>query len=187
MSTQFATPEFITLSSRHLEFVAFLSKLLSESNLSKTLVYSIWETIIKSFIEVQLISQHTHAPELVIMDEAFSQRCFTLFGYMENSISDELILSYAKLAPIISQHVLWIDTDPHNCIERLKLRYQNQISPYDLNSAELLSNFKAGNNILKRLYQALKDQGKYVHHIDGNEDKNISISNICETATMIIS
>ncbi|SDT86348.1 hypothetical protein [Desulfobacula phenolica] len=185
MGSQFALPEFVSLSSRHLKFIIFISKMLSESNLPKRLIESIWDTTVRTFSEIQLISQHIGDSEIIIMDEAFFQRCFTLFGYMESTISDDLISHYAELAPI-SDHIFWIVTSPQSCVDRLKLRYQNQTSPYELSSRELIRNFESGNNVLMRLSNALESQGKCVHRIPGDDDKDVSIAKICKAAEMIL-
>jgi thymidylate kinase len=163
-----------------------MSKMLSESNLPELFIESVWNTVVKSFSEIQLISQHISESELVIMDEAFSQRCFTLFGYMENNISDDLISKYAKLAPISNQ-VFWIITNPRSCVERFMLRYQSRPLPYDfkLDKEELLNNFESGNSVLGRLTEALEGQGKSVYRIDGNSDINESIAEVCKVASGI--
>jgi len=186
MGTEFSVPEFVSLSSRHLEFISFISKMLSESNLPELLIESIWSTIIKSFSELQLVSQHIYDSEMVIMDEAFSHRCFTLFGYMENLVSDDLISQYAKLAPILNQ-VFWIVTDPRTCVERFMRRYQSRPVPYGfkLDKGELLNNFTTGNRVLESLSDALKDQGKYVHRINGDRYISESIEEINSVASRI--
>lgn len=186
MGSQFSVPEFVSLSSRHLEFISFVSKMLSESNLPELLIESIWSTIIRSFSEIQLLSQHIYDSEIVIMDEAFSHRCFTLFGYMENLVSDDLISRYAKLAPISNQ-VFWIVTNPRTCVERFMRRYQSRPVPYGfkLDKGELLSNFKSGNRVLEGLSEALKDQGKCVYRINGDGDINESIEEISSVASRI--
>jgi thymidylate kinase len=186
MGSKFALQEFVKLSSRQMEFISFMSKMLSESNLPELFIESVWNTVVKSFSEIQLISQHISESELVIMDEAFSQRCFTLFGYMENNISDDLISKYAKLAPISNQ-VFWIITNPRSCVERFMLRYQSRPLPYDfkLDKEELLNNFESGNSVLGRLTEALEGQGKSVYRIDGNSDINESIAEVCKVASGI--
>lgn len=177
MEDQFLLPEFISLSSQHLEFIQFLSKMLSESSLPEELIRSIWNTIVRSFAEIQIVSEYGLDSEIIIMDEAFSQRCFTLFGYMGKNISDELIYCYAELAPI-SDHIIWIATNPKTCIERLKKRYKNRPSPYELDSKELLGEFKSGDTVLSQLSQALTCQGKCVHRINGDNDLNQSLAEI---------
>jgi thymidylate kinase len=186
MGSKFALQEFVKLSSRQMEFISFMSKMLSESNLPELFIESVWNTVVKSFSEIQLVSQHIYESELVIMDEAFSQRCFTLFGYMENNISDDLISKYAKLAPISNQ-VFWIITNPRSCVERFMLRYQSRPLPYDfkLDKEELLNNFESGNSVLGRLTEALEGQGKCVYRIDGNSDINESIAEVCKVASGI--
>ncbi len=184
MGSKFALQEFVKLSSSHLEFISFMSKMLSDSNLPELFIESVWNTIVKSFSEIQLISQHIYESELVIMDESFCQRCFTLFGYMKNTISDDLISMYAKLAPISNQ-VFWIVTKPETCVERFMRRYQSQPLPYDfkLDKDELLINFQNGHSVLKRLSEALEGQGKCVHRIDGDSDINQSIAEVCKAAS----
>ena len=183
MGSKFALQEFVKLSSRHLKFVTFMSKMLSESNLPELLRESVWKTIVKSFSEIQLVSQHIYESELVIMDEAFSQRCFTLFGYMGNTISDDVISRYAKLAPI-SDQVFWIVTKPETCVERFMQRYQSRPLPHDfkLDKNELLNDFQNGHSVLKRLSEVLEGQGKCVHRIDGDCDISQSIAEICNVA-----
>ena len=178
MGVPFALPEFVKTSSPRLEFISFVSNILATSNMEPVLIESIWNTIIRSFCEVQLVSQHVYDDELVIMDEAFAQRCFTLFGYIEAKIPDDFITRYTTLAPL-SDHTFWIITSPETCIERLKIRFKNKPSPYELNSKELLNNFEVGNRVLNCLADSLENQGKQVHRINGESDINTSILEIC--------
>ena len=180
MGVQFALPEFVTISSRHLEFISFISKTLSESHLPPLMIESIWHTTVRTFSELALITNHTATPELVLMDEAFAQRCFTLFGYIEHSVPNNLIQKYAELAPI-SDHVFWIVTDPATCVERFMKRYESQPLPYDfeLNKEELTENFKSGNRILGHLANVLRKRGAQVYQIDGNCELNQSIEMLC--------
>lgn len=178
MGVPFALPEFVKISSPRLEFVSFVSNMLATSNMEPALIESIWNTIIRSFCEVQLVSQHVYDDELVIMDEAFAQRCFTLFGYIEAKLPDNVITRYATLAPL-SDHTFWITTSPKTCIERLKIRYENKSSPYELNTKELLYNFEVGNRVLSCLADTLENQGKQVYRINGENDINTSILEIC--------
>ncbi|CCK81828.1 hypothetical protein [Desulfobacula toluolica] len=181
MGERYILPEFVTFSSRHLELIALISKALAGSNLPKLLIESIWNTIVRTFSEVHLISQYLDDSDLVIMDEAFSQRCFTLFAYMESTVSDELITRYAKLAPI-SNHLFWVVTDPKICVERFMQRLQIRPLPFGFqtNSKELLEEFESGHNVLKRLSTALEDQGKSVYRISGDKDMHDSISQVCK-------
>jgi len=174
---QFILQEFITLSSHHLEFISFLSKTLAESNMPEQLVRSIWNTLVRSFAEMQLVLEYGLDSEIIIMDEAFSQRCFTLFGYMGKKISDELIFCYADLAPI-SNHLFWIATSPITCIKRIELRYKNRPSPYELGTKELLDDFESGDRVLMQLNHALKGQGKYVHRISGDDNLKASVAEV---------
>ena len=152
--------------------------MLSESMLPNDLIRSIWNTIVRSFAETHIVTQYGLDSEIIILDEAFSQRCFTLFGYMEKKIPDEFISCYTNLAPI-SDHIFWIATSPQTCIERLKLRYKNKTSPYELASNELLRDFESGNNILKRLYVSLEGRGKSTYRVNekNNKDKFMSYIN----------
>jgi thymidylate kinase len=179
VGSQFALPEYTAISSRHLKFVSFMSQRLSESNLSEAMIESIWNTIVRSFYELQLVSQHIDASELVIMDEAFSQRSFTLFGYTEKTVPDKFLFRYAALAPISNQ-VFWIVTSPEICVNRFMQRYQSRPLPYDfqLDHGELLDNFQSGNTVLERLCKTLESQGKCVHRISGDKDINESIAAI---------
>ncbi len=180
MGTQFALPEFVNISSRHLEFISFISKTLSESHLPPLMIESIWNTTVRTFSELALVTNHIAPAELVLMDEAFAHRCFTLFGYMEHSVSDDLIQKYAELAPI-SDHIFWIVTDPVTCVERFMKRYESRPLPYDfkLDKKELTENFKSGNRILGYLSDTLKKRGTEVYQINGNCDLNQSIEIIC--------
>ena len=181
LMSQFILSEFVKSSSRHLEFVAFLSKMLADSNFSEQLTESIWNTIVRSFAEIEIVSKYIHDSKIVIMDEAFSQRCFTLFGYMEKSVSNELIYRYASLAPV-SNHVVLIITTPETCVERFMQRPQSQqiIDKFKINRKELLSNFKNGTDVLECLGEVLEAQGNFVYRIYGDCDLDESIASVCE-------
>lgn len=181
MGIQFALHEFVTMSTRHLEFISFISKTLAESDLPPMLIESIWNTIVRSFSELELIRNHAKTSEFIIMDEAFSQRCFTLFGYMDHSIPEDLILKYAELAPI-STHIFWIVTDPVVCADRFMKRYKSRPLPYDfeLNKEELTANFQTGHWVLEILTNILKKRGTQVYQIDGSGDINQSIAKLCD-------
>ena len=186
IGVQSALPEFATISSRHLDFIAFISNTLSQSDLPELLIESIWNTTVRTFAEIELINTHLEGSERIIMDEAFAQRCFTLFGYMENSVPDCLIEQYAQLAPI-STHVFLIITDPETCADRFIKRYQSRPVPYNfkLDKEELTMNFKSGNRILEYLAEELEKQGKYVYRIDGNCDVKECIEIVCNTHKQI--
>lgn len=165
-----ALSDFSVLSSRHLEFLSFFSKTLAESELPDSLIESIWHTTVRTFYEVQLISHHLKENELAIMDEAFFQRCFTLFGYMGKSAPENLIEQYARLAPI-SNHVIQVITDPHRCVDRFMRRYRSRPRLYSkLDKKELLNNFQYGNGILSNLCDLLKKQGATVWEVSGHGD-----------------
>ncbi len=183
MGPKFSLPEFVELSSRHLELVSFISETLSRSNLPELLVQSIWNTVARTFAEYQIILPHIHQQELFIMDEAFSQRCFTLFGYIEQKVPDESIKQYASMAPI-SDHLIWVRTPPQICVERFMSRYQTQPVPFDfkLDPDELLGNFESGEQILEKLCTALEKQGKHIYQIRGDQTKSDAVKEICSLA-----
>ena len=187
MGSQFTLSEFVMLSAHHLEFVAFVSETLSKSNLPAGRIESIWNSIVRSFFEIELISQHICDSELVIMDEAFFQRCLTLFRYMESTASDELISRYMKLAPGL-ENLIWIVVSPQNCVERVIQRYKIQSTPiiFQHKRENLLKNFEFGNTVMELFVQLLERQGKCVHRINGNNTVNEAISEICNTATKIL-
>ncbi len=169
MGTEYDLSEFIDRSSQHLDLISFVSDALNKSSMEQELTASIWKTIARSFIELQLVTTHMRDSEVILMDEAFSQRCFTLFGYMEKPISENWLFKYAELAPI-SNHIVWISTPPKTCINRLRKRFKGKPCPYDLDSEELLESFFSGHMILKRLGDILKNKGKHVYQIDGESD-----------------
>ncbi len=173
MGTEYDLSEFIDLSSWHLELISFVSDALNRSTMEQELTASIWKTIARSFIELQLVTTHMRDSEVILMDEAFSQRCFTLFGYMEKPISEKWLFKYAELAPI-SNHIVWISTPPEICINRLRKRFKGKPCPYDLDSEELLESFFSGQMILKRLTDILQDKEKHVYQIDGDSDVAVS-------------
>lgn len=177
MGTEYDLSEFIDLSARHLEFISFMTNSLSNSTIDRSLTESIWRTIVRSFIEIQLVTTYMHNSEIVLMDEAFSQRCFTLFGYMEKTIPEEQLSLYAKMAPI-SNYIFWIATPPQTCINRLRERYKDKPCPYELDSEELLESFHSGHMILKQLGGILKSKGRQVYKINGDLDVTESIETI---------
>lgn len=179
LGKQSTISEFATLSSRHLEFISFFSKTLAASDLPELLIESIWNTTVRTFSEVQLVSRHLDKTELVIMDEAFFQRCFTLFGYMEKSVPDGLIQQYADLAPI-SDHIIRIVTDPRICVDRFMKRYRSRPLPHDfvLNRKELTQNFECGNRIISNLCRILTNKGKTIYEITGQGAMDHSVSEL---------
>lgn len=168
LGKQTTISEFATLSSRHLKFIAFFSETLAASDLPDLLIESIWNTTVRTFSEVQLVSRHLDKTEIAIMDEAFCQRCFTLFGYMEKSVPDELIQQYADLAPT-SDHIVRIVTAPRVCVHRFMKRYRTRSLPHDfvLDEKELMQNFEFGNRILSELCRLLTKKGKTIYEING--------------------
>ena len=121
------------------------------------------------------------------MDEAFSQRCFTLFGYMEKTVSDEIIRRYAELAPI-ADHIFWIITNPETCVKRFMNRYKSRPLPFDLklDRNELLDNFKTGHGVLERFAAALEARGKNVYRIRGDCDPAKSMATMIDKAQKIM-
>ena len=171
MEGKTALLNFSELSSNRLEFLTFFSETLAASELPELLVQSIWHTTVKTFHEVALISRHLGQNELALMDEAFFQRSFTLFGYMEKEVSNNLIERYAALSPI-SQHVILVITEPRTCVKRFMARYRTRPLPYDftLDEKELLDNFQNGTRTINVLSRYLKKKGHTIWEINGQGD-----------------
>ncbi len=185
---QYALSEFAALSSRHLELISFTSTILSESDLSQSMKESIWNTMATTFSEMHLISTYIHNSELVIMDEAFAQRCFTLFGYIKKTVPDEMIYRYAESSAPIADQIFWIITDPEVCVKRFMNRYKSRPLPFDfkINKLDLTDSFKSGHGVLECLAAALEARGKTVYRIKGDCDLDSSLNAIINTAQEIL-
>ena len=181
-----ALPEFVTHSSRFMELVGFVSQTLDASELPPLLKESIWNTFARTFAERHLISTHMAPRELVVMDEAFCQRCFTLFGYMETDVPDRDIIKFSQLAPF-SDTIIYVSADPETCVCRFMERYRFQPVPYDfkLDHKELLMSFQNGTRILHCLASELEQMGKRVFYLKGDNDLRDEIEKVNQIAASL--
>lgn len=158
--------DYQAASARHLELVSLATRELADHMPDRDLAASIWRTFARTFIETGLIQRYLKKGEWVILDEAFCQRCFTLFAYMDRPVAGAPLETYVRLAPVFGP-VFHVDASPETCIRRLKQRYTATPSPYELDSETLLRQFYAGRDILRRFFSLLEARGIEIHRLDG--------------------
>jgi hypothetical protein len=105
----------------------------------------------------------------VLVEEGFSQRIMTLFGY-------DVSLDASAMAACISSMpkpdaLIWVNTDPHRCADRLSQRADRQVAFRDLPPDQWNDQLKKAQEVLRVTASMLGDAG--VDVIEINEDSEV--------------
>ncbi len=114
-------PELLNFFARHPALAALYQQDLSRSGASESTIRNLLGAFAASCVERQLFEHHGAADELILADEGFCHRFFTLYGNLSILCSNKEIRRYVKLLPPV-QGVVFVSTPVQTCIERMKKR-----------------------------------------------------------------
>ncbi|WP_031386710.1 shikimate kinase [Desulfonatronum thiodismutans] len=130
------------------------------------------------FAEHQLLLNHCRPSDVVFAEEGFAQVGSMLYGYLPSRVlmADSVAAYLDQLPPL--RAVVWIDTPPEVCCERLKQRSAMPIVLQKDSEKEVLAFLEQARNCFQRIANGLTDRNIEVFtipHLPGAVEEALSM------------
>lgn len=171
--------EFLTWVSKNTAYSQLIFTVLGTAEIQETHCRSILGAISRTSVEYELLKHVPYIPaKVVLADEWFYHRFYTLFGNCCLSPSQQQILDYIQSVPA-SDCAVFVATPPQLCLERIERRGR---FPHYLKNISVMEQ----KNILQRAYiylldfiEELKRQGRMIVVYDGIDENIEDIARSC--------
>lgn len=128
------------------------------------------ECIVFNFLQLvaehQLLLNHLQPNAVLFAEEGFAQVGSMLYGYLPSrTLPEEAIGGYLDQLPAL-QAVIWIDTDPALCLERLRMRPAKPIVLQKDSDQESLDFLKQAQQCFQVIADGLTQRGIPLHRVE---------------------
>ena len=172
----YCLPELLEFSSCHIQLTAFYHNELKRSRASRQAIRTVLGAFADTCVERQLFDSYGHSEELILMDEGFCHRFFTLYGNLSLPCTQEDISRYVKMLPPV-QGAIFVATPESLCLERLKKR---SCLPVLLDSDEKAATvLEHGNMLFAKLAEELHSHRIPCAIYDGQSSNFKAIADFC--------
>jgi hypothetical protein len=120
-------------------------------------------------VQREVVERHFPRGLPVVAEEGLAQRAMTLFGYRPEEVEGSRVAAYAGAMPKPAA-VVWVDTAPAVCADRLARRRQPPFPLQSLPAAQWPSQLALGRRVLATAAEELRAAGVPVLAVDGGTD-----------------
>ncbi|MCI5127287.1 MAG: hypothetical protein D3907_02045 [Candidatus Electrothrix sp. AUS3] len=120
-----------------------------------------------SCVERQLIDRYSRDDELILVDEGFCHRCFTLYGNLRISYTKEDVQQYVTLLPHC-HGAIFVATSPDISIARMKSRNRFPELLATQTDTTMLEILQHGFSLLDQITMELDRQEVACYRYDGH-------------------
>jgi hypothetical protein len=159
-------PELLNFSSCHLNLTAFFQHELSTSGASEQTARNILGAFAASCVERQLFETHGKRDELILADESFCHRFFTLYGNLAISRSQAETDQYFDLLPPV-RGAIFVASPAALCAERMRQRKRWPVLLANMDEVQRIAILRNGEELLHGLAAALQRRGIPCRIYDG--------------------
>lgn len=162
----YCLPELLDFSSRHPTLTALYQKKISESGVSDQTIRNILGAFANTCVERRLFDIYGRDDELILVDEGFCHRFFTLYGNLSLACKLDDTVDYLELLPPI-QGAIFIATPADLCIERMEKRNR---FPVLFDASDFKGTMKIlshGTLLFEQVAKVLEDQNVNCFRYDG--------------------
>ena len=177
----YCLPELMDFSSEHIEITSFYYNKLQQNNVSAQAIRNIIGAFIMSCVERQLIDRYGRDDELILLDEGFCHRCFTLYGNLRISYTEEDVKQYVSLLPRC-HGAIFVAASPDVSIERMKSRNRFPELLASQSDTALLKILRHGFLLLDQMATKLEQQEIACCRYDGHSTDLESLKSFCLSA-----
>ncbi len=174
----YCLPELMDFSAEHIEFTSFYHKRLQQSEETTHVIRSIIGAFMMSCVERQLIECYGRDNELILIDEGFCHRFFTLYGNLMIACNTEDVQQYAKLLPQF-HGAIFVATSPDVAIDRMKSRNRFPTLLASQTHEAMLEILQHGYSLLDRLTNELEQRAISCFRYDGHAEDLDPLRNFC--------
>jgi hypothetical protein len=160
-----AMPELHLFASEHAGLLGHICGSLAHHAVPAPWQQCILYTAFRTFAEHQLVVRHLTEREVLVVDEGFAQRAFTLYGYLPGPLRDTDIVGYVDQIP--APHALiYVDARPETCATRLAQRPRPPFMLAHLDPAGQRAQLAVGRERLTTAVSRLRGRGVRVETIE---------------------
>jgi hypothetical protein len=143
-------PELLNFFARHPALAALYQQELSRSGASESTIRNLLGAFAASCVERQLFECHGAADELILADEGFCHRFFTLYGNLSIVCDRDEIKQYVELLPPI-QGAIFVSTSIETCIKRMQKRKRFPVLFEHCNEKQIKNILSHGHDLLSKI------------------------------------
>jgi hypothetical protein len=132
-------------------------------------------------VQREAIERHSPRGLPVVAEEGFAQRAMTLFGYRPEGVDESRVAAYSRALPR-PDALIWVDTAPEVCADRLARRRQPPFPLQSLPAAQWPSQLALGRRVLATVAEELRAAGVPVLALrDGADDLAEQVAGLLDT------
>lgn len=177
---EYALPELHQFVSANPSLMAQIFYALARPDVSEQWRQCVLRAVFLTIIEYCLASSWLK-DEVLVADEGFIHRAFTVFGNLRSEVHESDLRTYADIIPA-PDFLLHIDALPEICDQRLALRPVYPSLLYDLAPEGRVMQLRHGGERLRRAVDHVEKRGIPVFRVDNSDSLESSIQYIRRVA-----
>ena len=144
------------------------------------IIYAFFRTILEHCLAVSHLKD-----EILVADEGFIHRAFTIFGYLRSEVREDELRVFADSIPL-SDALIHIEASPEICEQRLALRAAYPLLLSDLTREARIEQLRTGCERLRIAVNQVERRGVRVFRIENNGTLESGIQQIHRFAIEMI-
>lgn len=171
LGSQTAFLEFVGFAARHPKLFKILADWTVRSGWDEQKRHGILWAFALLFAEAELIRRHAPVDAVVLFDEGFAHRGFSLFGYLPpDRVPAGACSDYVDAIPLPSAAV-WIDAGIESCARRLGMRPAFPLLARGATSDDPRIQLHQGQAVSERIAAALEQKGVPTWRVDNRDGR----------------
>lgn len=180
---EYALPELHLFVSANPSLMAHIFRALARPDISEQwrqcVLYAVFLTIVEHCLASSCLKD-----EVVVADEGFIHRAFTVFGNLRSEVHESDLRTYADMIPT-PDFLFYIDASPEICERRLALRPTYPFLLSDLTPDEREEQLRLGGERLRIEVDQVERRGVPVFRVDNNGPLESGIEHLRRIAAEI--
>ena len=176
LGLEYALPEFHLFVSANPVLMTQIFQCLARPDVSNQarqyVLYAVFRTIVEHYLAESFLKD-----EILVADEGFVHRIFTVFGYVSSRIREDEILVFADSIPL-PDALIHIETSPEICERRLSLRRAYPLLLSELTTEERIDQLRRGCERLRLAVNRVESRGIPVCRLNNNGSMESCIRHI---------
>lgn len=176
LGLEYALPEFHLFVSANPALMTQIFQCLARPDVSNQarqyMLYAVFRTIVEHSLAASFLKD-----EILVADEGFVHRIFTIFGYVRSGIREDEILLFADSIPL-PDALIHIEASPEICERRLSLRPAYPLLLSELTREERIEQLRLGYERLRLAVNRVESHGIPVCRLNNNGSMESGIQHI---------
>lgn len=166
----------------HPKLTVLFSSVLIDHNVSQMAMQTIMGAFINTCVEWQLLETFAREDELILLDEGFCHRLFTLYGNLRFPCDQKGIEYYMEHIPL-ALAAIFIATPSHLCLDRLRQRADLPVLLQGLDEEGIRSRLENGTDLFQHLVRVLSKKSIHCYQYDGQSSDFSQLIYFCRSVS----